>query len=175
MGETLSRTKPEQSLQEMKLVELNATLCEAERLQSKFYELWHSSEFLRPPGPSQGVNRDEYYESLKNYCNLFMCNSLQICPLSITDHHGNTQRLKFMKSSVNILDSAIVKDTRLRPSSDGARKEEEEYRERNGETFDHWWMLTNEQKRAMQVQEYENNLWEMTKLNCDYMERSKAL
>ncbi|EYC05935.1 hypothetical protein Y032_0079g1266 [Ancylostoma ceylanicum] len=109
--------------------EMGATVAgdEMERLQSKFHELWYSSEFLRPPGLPKAVNGDEYYESLKNYCKLFVCNQLQSCPLSITDHHGNTQRLKFMKSPINILDSAIVEDKRLCPSS-GAWKGKEEYR-----------------------------------------------
>ncbi|KAL6739838.1 hypothetical protein Aduo_013243 [Ancylostoma duodenale] len=148
---------------------------EMERLHSEFCELWYSSMFLRPPGIPKVVNRGEYYASLANYINLSKYNPLQSCPLSVTDCYGNTRRLEFMRTPVDILDTSIAEDMRYPPSTEEVRKEEKENRGKDGGTFDHWWMLTREQKRAVQVQEYEDNLWATSKLNYDYMERSKAL
>ncbi|RCN53343.1 hypothetical protein ANCCAN_00406 [Ancylostoma caninum] len=148
---------------------------EIERLHSKFWELWYSSMLLRIPGVPKAVNREEYYVALEDYINLFKYNPLQSCPLSATDCYGNTRRLKLMRTPVDILDSNIAKDMLTSPSTEEVRKGEEQNRGRDGETFDHWWMLTGEQKRMMQVQEYADDLWTMSRLNYDYMERSRAL
>ncbi|KAL6739840.1 hypothetical protein Aduo_013245 [Ancylostoma duodenale] len=149
---------------------------QAERLHTKFDEIWNSSGILPSPGPPKPEDCCKYFAAaLTSYLKLFEYDPFQSCPLSVTDCYGNTQRLVFLRTPVDMLDQATPEDTQLSQNSEEDKKKEMKQRGRDEGGFDQWWMLTSEQKRIVQLQEYGDCVWEMAKLNYDYMELSKAL
>ncbi|RCN53340.1 hypothetical protein ANCCAN_00403 [Ancylostoma caninum] len=153
-------------------VELTSGETQTERLHAKFYEMGNSSMILYSPGPLEPD--DEYFAALTSYLKLFEYDPFQCCPLSVMDCYGNTQHLAFLRTPVDMLNKAIAEGTEPSQNCGESQSKEVKKRRRYG-GFDQWWMLTSEQKRIVQLQEYGDSVWEMAKLNYDYKELSKAL